>query len=236
MDHKLKHLTDAVGIDPQALRARYRAERDRRLRPEGLGQFVRIDRDHHHRFEEDPALAGAPARAPLTDQVEIAVIGAGFGGLLLGAELRKAGIEGVRFIDRADDFGGIWYWNRYPGAAFDTQGEGVERITASGVIANGREYALDCLIHSTGYDASSPFARRIRFGITGRGGLTLQDKWSEGARTFHGYDTHDSPNLFIMAHVQTGLSLKFPHMIGKQARHIAHILNAVSAGGLSASK
>ena len=507
-----------LGIDTAALRARYRAERDRRLRPEGLGQFVRIEAAHHARYQQDPAKPAGPVRAPLTDQVEVAVIGAGFGGLLLGAQLREAGFDSIRVIDRAGDFGGVWYWNRYPGAAcdteapiylpmleelgvlparkyatgpeifahcqriaakfdlgrdtcfhtevtvirwdeasalwtietdhgdamrarhvvvspgvmdrpkladlpgledfaghsfhtsrwdygytgggpeggltgladkrvgiigtgatavqcvphlaagarqlfvfqrtpssvdvrddraldpaefaalgagwqqrrmenftalvsgalleddlvddgwttiprrirtlaaraaelgitldtpyqlapladfatmdairarvnevvadpataaalkpwydrfckrpcfhdgylpafnrpnvtlVDTQGHGVERITGRGVVANGREYPLDCLIYSTGYDASSPFARRISFSITGRDGLTLADKWAQGARTFHGYASHGFPNLFIMAHVQTGLSLNFAHMIGEQARHIGWIL------------
>jgi cyclohexanone monooxygenase len=518
-------LASELGIDPEALRAKYRAERDRRLRPEGLGQFVRIDREHHHRFEADVASVVPPVREPLNDHVEIAVIGAGFGGLLLGAELRKAGIDGVRFIDRAGDFGGVWYWNRYPGAAcdteapvylpmleelgvlpkrkyatgpeilahcrliaekfglyrdtcfhtdvtdlvwdeaaglwtihtdrgdamrarqvvisagvmdrpkladlpgletfrghafhtsrwdytytggtsagglagladkvvgiigtgatavqcvphlgaaaknlfvfqrtpssvdrrddreldpeefrklgpgwqqrrvenftalvggavleedlvddgwtsiprnirmlaaraeglgltvsnlyelapladflqmeqnrarvrqivkdeataealtpwydrfckrpcfhddylqtfnrpnvalVDTQGAGVERITQHGVIANGREYPLDCLIYSTGFDASSPFANRISFEIVGRDGLALKDKWGNGALTFHGYGTHGFPNLFIMAHVQSGLSLNFTHMIGEQARHIGYILGEARAKG-----
>jgi cation diffusion facilitator CzcD-associated flavoprotein CzcO len=518
MTTKLEALEIELGIDPVSLRAKYRAERDRRLRPEGIGQFVRIDRDCHRSLEEHKVVQGYEARSPLTDEVEIAVIGAGFGGLLVGAQLRKAGFADIRFIDRAADFGGVWYWNRYPGAACDTEaliylpmleelgvlprrkyatgpeiyahcqliakrfdlyrntcfhtdvtdirwddasgywtittnrgdamrarhvvisagvldrpkladlpgladfqghsfhtsrwdyaytgggpdgnltgladkivgiigtgatavqcvphlaagakqlfvfqrtpssiderndreidplefselppgwqqrrmenftalvggaildedlvndgwtsiprdisrlmaraqalgitlnspndlatladyakmneirarvdavvanrntaealkpwydrfckrpcfhdnylqtfnhlnvtlvdtnGAGVEGITADGVIANGREYPLDCLIFSTGYDASSPLAQRISFGIEGQGGLTLEDKWAGGARTFHGYATHDFPNLFMMAHVQTGLSLNFPHMIGEQARHIAWIL------------
>ena len=115
----------------------------------------------------------------------------------------------------------------------DTQGQGVERITEHGVIAKGREYLVDCLIYSTGYDASSPFAKRISFEIIGRDGLTLKDKWADGARTFHGYGTHGFPNLFIMAHVQTGLSLNFPHMIGEQARHIAYILSCARGQGAS---
>jgi cation diffusion facilitator CzcD-associated flavoprotein CzcO len=518
MTPDLQALAAELGIDPAALRLKYRAERDRRLRSEGLGQFVRIDRQHHHRYEADPRTAILPHRAPLTDLVEIAVIGAGFGGLLLGAELRKAGFHDVRFIDRAGDFGGVWYWNRYPGAAcdtealiylpmleelgvvprrkyargpeifahcrmvaekfdlhrdccfhtdvtaigwdevsglwtiqtdqgdamrarhvvisagvmdrpkladlpgldsftghsfhtsrwdydytgggpegdltgladkvvgiigtgatavqcvphlgtsakqlyvfqrtpssidvrddrdidpaefqalapgwqqrrmenftalvggaildedlvndgwtsiprtmrdlvgraggmgitidnphamapladllkmedirarvdrlvdepataealkpwydrfckrpcfhddylptfnrpnvtlVDTQGQGVDRITPRGVVADGREYPLDCLIYSTGYDASSPYAQRISFDIIGRDGLTLKDKWAGGASTFHGYATHGFPNMFIMSHVQTGLSLNFPHMIGEQARHIAWIM------------
>jgi len=518
MTPDVRALAAEFGIDPEMLRSKYRRERDRRLRAEVLGQFVRIDRGHHHRFEEDPRVHGPAHRARLTDDVEIAVIGAGFGGLLLGAALRKAGFEDIRFIDRAGDFGGVWYWNRYPGAAcdteapiylpmleelgvlpqrkyatgpeifahckliaekfdlyrdccfhtdvtairwdeasglwtietdlgdamrarhvvvsagvmdrpkladlpgldsfkghsfhtsrwdydytgggpagslnglsdkvvgiigtgatavqcvphlgaaarqlyvfqrtpssidarddseldpaefaalapgwqqrrmenftalvggalleddlvndgwtsiprtvhellthaaatgiafdnpydvmpladflkmedirgrverlvsdpataealkpwydrfckrpcfhddylptfnrpnvtlVDTQGLGVERITQRGVIANGREYPLDCLIYSTGYDASSPLAQRLSFAIVGRSGLTLKDKWAKGAMTFHGYATHDFPNLFIMSHVQTGLSLNFPHMIGEQARHIGWIL------------
>jgi cyclohexanone monooxygenase len=520
----LQALAAELGIDPEALRRKYRAERDRRLRPEGLGQFVRIDRNHHHRYAEDPRIS-PPHRAPLTDQVDIAVIGAGFGGLLLGAQLRQAGFQDIRFIDRAGDFGGVWYWNRYPGAACDTEapiylpmleelgvlpprkyatgpqifahcrmiaekfelyrdccfhtdvtairwdeasglwtiatdqgdamrarhvvisagvmdrpkladlpgldsftghsfhtsrwdydytgggpngglsgladkvvgiigtgatavqcvphlgaaakhlyvfqrtpssidlrddreldpaefqaltpgwqqrrmenftalvggaileddlvndgwttiprtirklvaraeamgiaidnpyavapladlltmadirarvdavvkdpataaalkpwydrfckrpcfhddylptfnrpnvtlvdtnGQGVDRITPLGVVANLREYPLDCLIYSTGYDASSPYAQRISFAITGRDGLTLKDKWAGGAATFHGYATHGLPNLFIMSHVQTGLSLNFPHMIGEQARHIAWILAQAKARG-----
>ena len=525
MTTPLAALEQELGIDSAALRARYRAERDKRLRADGLGQFVRIDRAHHHQYQQDPRASATEARLPLTDQVEIAIIGAGFGGLLLGAELRKAGFSDIRFIDRAGDFGGVWYWNRYPGAAcdteapiylplleelgvlpkrkyatgpeihahcrliadkfdldrdtcfhtdvtailwdeatrlwtietdhgdamrarhvvvsagvmdrpkladlpglesfsghafhtsrwdyaytggdaaggltgladkvvgiigtgatavqcvphlgagakqlfvfqrtpstidvradrdldtdefaglepgwqqrrmenftalvggaildedivndgwttiprhirqlvgraqelgitvanpyelapladflvmekvrvrvdevvtdrataealkpwydrfckrpcfhdgylqtfnrpnvtlIDTQGHGVERITANGVIANGREYPLDCLIYSTGYDASSPFARRISFGIIGSNGLTLADKWANGALTFHGYASHGFPNLFIMAHVQTGLSLNFPHMIGEQARHICWILKQAHEQG-----
>jgi len=516
----LKALAADLGINMAELRAKYRAERDRRLRPEGLGQFIRIDRGTNHALEADPRADVAAPREPMTDLVEIAVVGGGFGGLLLGAELRKAGINDIRFIDRAGDFGGVWYWNRYPGAACDTEasiylpmleelgvlpqrkyakgpeifahckliaetfdlyrdacfhtdvtnvawdelsglwtirtdrgdairarfvivspgvmdrpkladlpglasfrghsfhtsrwdynytggsanggldllgakvvgiigtgatavqciphlaegakqlfvfqrtpssvdvrddrpldpsafaalepgwqqkrmenftalvsgalieedlvndgwtsiprniralmaragelglevsnpyavapladfmkmeeirarvnalvedattaealkpwydrfckrpcfhdnylqtfnranvtlvdthGQGVESITERGVIANGREYPLDCLVHSTGYDASSPFAKRISFDIQGRGGLMLKDKWAHGAVTFHGIGTHDFPNFFIMSHVQTGLSLNFPHMIVEQARHITHILRS----------
>lgn len=121
MTSDLKALANDIGIDPAALRAKYRHERDKRLRPEGLGQFVRIDREHFHEYDANQAEERGPGRPKLNDTVEIAIIGAGFGGLLLGAALRKAGIEDVRFIDRAGDFGGVWYWNRYPGAACDTE-------------------------------------------------------------------------------------------------------------------
>ena len=124
-------------------------------------------------------------------------------------------------------------FNRPNVSLVDTHGEGVERITERGVIANGREYPLDCLIYSTGFDASSPFAKRISFDIVGRDGLALKDKWENGARTFHGYATNGFPNLFIMAHIQTGLSLNFTHMIAEQARHIGYILAKARDAGAS---
>jgi len=109
-----------VGVDPDALLARYRAERDRRLRPDGLGQFVETTGDYT-RYRADPWADPDFSRAPLSDEVEVLVIGGGLGGLLLGVQLRKAGLEDVRFVERGADFGGVWYWNRYPGAACDTQ-------------------------------------------------------------------------------------------------------------------
>ena len=49
------------------------------------------------------------------------VIGGGFGGLLAGARLREAGIEDIRLIEKGGEFGGTWYWNRYPGAMCDVE-------------------------------------------------------------------------------------------------------------------
>ncbi|MFM8819474.1 MAG: flavin-containing monooxygenase, partial [Phenylobacterium sp.] len=59
-------------------------------------------------------------REPKTDHVEFAFIGGGFAGLVAGARLVEAGITDVRIIEKGGDFGGTWYWNRYPGAQCDT--------------------------------------------------------------------------------------------------------------------
>ncbi|GMU45546.1 MAG: monooxygenase [Porticoccaceae bacterium] len=107
-------------FDLEALRAKYRAERDRRLRGDGLGQYQKTEGDLAI-YDEDPYVAPGFTRAPLTDEVEVAIIGGGFGGLLAGAWLRKAGFEDIRVIDKAGDFGGTWYWNRYPGAQCDVE-------------------------------------------------------------------------------------------------------------------
>jgi len=108
-----------LGFDPNQLRERYRAERDKRLRKDGNEQYVNVAGQFAH-YLEDPYTERV-ARAPVTDHVEIAVIGGGFGGLLSAARLRKAGFKDIRMIEKGGDFGGTWYWNRYPGAACDIE-------------------------------------------------------------------------------------------------------------------
>ncbi|MFC4595658.1 flavin-containing monooxygenase [Sphingobium tyrosinilyticum] len=511
-------LEDELGIDPVALVEKYRVERDRRLRPEALGQYVDLDGDLSH-YRDDPWVDADFTREHLNDEVDVLVIGGGLGGILHGVHLRKAGVANIRVIERGGDFGGVWYWNRYPGAACDTQamlylpmleemgyvpshrfasgpeiraylqsiarkydlyrdahfqtevtglcwdegegrwtvstnrgdairaryvtialgpmerpklagipglqrfaghsfhtsrwdyaytgggpeggldglhnktvgiigtgatavqcvphladsarhlyvfqrtpssidvrdnrpldpeefdglepgwqerlwhnfttivsgiytdddqirdgwtsmmaimrslavrkaergepvenpmtlaqiadyvkmegirdrvshvvedpsvaallkpwynrfckrpcfsdeylpafnranvtlvdtseGRGVERITERGVVVDGREYPLDCLIYSTGFDVGTPFVKRIGYEIAGRDGVLLSAKWADGAATLHGIASHGFPNLFLMSVVQTGVSMNFTHMINEQARHIAYIV------------
>jgi cation diffusion facilitator CzcD-associated flavoprotein CzcO len=514
-------LEQELGVDSEALLARYRRERDKRLRVDGVGQFLSVTGRFEH-YRDDPWVDPAFTRRPLTDEVEVLVVGGGLGALQLGANLRKAGVQSIRFVERAGGFGGVWYWNRYPGAACDTQailylpmleetgymprrrfspqpeilehferiaskfdlhrdtcfqtnvtcmqwdagasrwivstdrddairaryvavpsgpmdrpklpgipgietfrghsfhssrwdydytggsadggmsklgdkavgiigtgataiqcvpylaesakhlfvfqrtpssidirdnrehdadwrarlkvgwqqellenftaqvsgnlveqdlirdgwtsimtnikylmekkrergesvahpmllmqladylkmnairdrvdetvrdpavaealkpwynrfckrpcfsdcylptfnrpnvtlvdtsGRGVERITENAIIVDGREYPIDCLIYSTGFENDAPFAKRIGCKVIGRDGVTLADKWTKGASTQHGFMTHGFPNFFIMSVTQTGLSLNFSHMISEQAKHIAHILGRAS--------
>ncbi|WP_439815869.1 flavin-containing monooxygenase [Zavarzinia sp. CC-PAN008] len=109
-----------LGFDPQALKAKYLAERDKRLRADGNSQYVEMAGEFAH-YLEDPYVAPGFTRAPRTDEVEVMVIGGGFGGLLAAARLRQAGIDDVHIIEKGGDFGGTWYWNRYPGAACDIE-------------------------------------------------------------------------------------------------------------------
>jgi cyclohexanone monooxygenase len=110
---------DNLGFDPDALRARYTHERDKRLREEGNDQYVEVTGKFEH-YLDDPYVQ-RDERAPLTDEIEVAIIGAGFGGLLAGARLREAGVTSLRIIEAGGDFGGTWYWNRYPGAQCDIE-------------------------------------------------------------------------------------------------------------------
>jgi cyclohexanone monooxygenase len=116
----MSQTAEELGFDPDALRARYRAERDKRLRADGNAQYVEVSGEFS-RYIDDPYVAQPIERAPLHDMTEIIIIGGGFGGLITGARLRQAGFDSIRIIEKGGDFGGTWYWNRYPGAACDTE-------------------------------------------------------------------------------------------------------------------
>jgi cyclohexanone monooxygenase len=109
-----------LGFDPDALRNRYREERDKRIRPDGNEQYVEVKGDFS-RYIDDPYVEPGFTRAPLNDAVDVVIIGGGFGGLLAGARLREAGVKDIRMIEKGGDFGGTWYWNRYPGAQCDIE-------------------------------------------------------------------------------------------------------------------
>jgi cyclohexanone monooxygenase len=482
---------DDLGFDPQALRAKYREERDKRLRSDGNAQYREIAGDFAH-YLDDPYVEPGFSRAALTDEVEVVVVGGGFGGLLAGARLREAGMSDIRIIEKGGDFGGTWYWNRYPGAACDiesyiylplleeigyvpkekytrapeilahsraigehfdlykgalfqtevtamrwdddaarwvvetnrgdalrarfvvmangplhrpklpgiagierykghsfhtsrwdydytggtnegglsglagkrvgvigtgatavqcvphlgeaagelfvfqrtpssidvrnnrptdpqwaeglepgwqqrrmdnfnillsggfqaedlvndgwtdiignilllarrkmeagevvddpaalmqladfkkmeqvrarvdsivqdpgvaealkpyyNQGKGVEAITEKGVVANGVEYELDCIVYATGFEVGTAFTQRSGYELHGRGGQTLTEKWQDGVSTLHGLYSRGFPNCFIISNTQSGFTANFPHMINEQSRHIAYVL------------
>ncbi|MFC3069888.1 flavin-containing monooxygenase [Phenylobacterium soli] len=518
---------DDLGFDPDALKAKYIAERDKRLRGDANAQYVEIAGRFAH-YLEDPYVQPGFTRAPLTDEVDVAVIGGGFGGLLVGARLREAGISDIRIIEKGGDFGGTWYWNRYPGAAcdiesyiylplleevgympvekyarapeilrhsraiaekfdlyrnacfqtevkalrwdeavgrwiietnrgdrmhakfvvmangplhrpklpgipgiesykghsfhtsrwdydytggdsnggltklkdkvvgiigtgatavqciphlgegakqlfvfqrtpssidvrnnrptdpnwaaslepgwqqermdnfnilvsggfadkdlvndgwtdiignilllarkkaeagekvddpaslmqladfkkmeqvrarvdsivqdptvaealkpyynqfckrpcfhddylptfnrdnvrlVDTAGQGVERITEKGVVVGGKEYELDCLVYATGFEVGTDYTRRSGYEVYGKGGLTLTEKWRDGAATLHGLHSHGFPNCFIISNTQSGFSANFPHMINEQAKHLGYILGRCQSEGVAA--
>jgi len=107
-------------FNPDTLRTKYREERDKRIRTDGNEQYVEVKGDFS-RYIDDPYVAPGFTRAPLNDAVDVVIIGGGFGGLLAGARLREAGVKGIRMIEKGGDFGGTWYWNRYPGAQCDIE-------------------------------------------------------------------------------------------------------------------
>jgi cation diffusion facilitator CzcD-associated flavoprotein CzcO len=112
------HAPQTAGIDKDWLRKKYMEERNKRLRPDGNEQYLQIKGQLAH-YLDDPYTPVTP-RAPKIDHVSFAFIGGGFAGLATAARLVEAGIRDVRIIEKGGDFGGTWYWNRYPGAQCDT--------------------------------------------------------------------------------------------------------------------
>ncbi len=132
---------DDLPFDPDALRARYRAERDKRLRADGNDQYLEVA-GGLARFAQDRYAAAPAPRAPLTDEVDVLLVGGGFGGLLAGARLRQAGVGRVRIVEKGAQVGGTWYWNQYPGAQCDIE-----------------SYIYLPLLEETGYVPTEKYAR-----------------------------------------------------------------------------
>jgi len=111
---------EALEFDLDALKAKYREERDRRLRKDGEDQYLTVDDDYAPFFEQDP-YSPPIEREAISEELEVAVLGGGFAGLIAAGNLRLQGIDDFRIIEMAGDFGGTWYWNRYPGVQCDIE-------------------------------------------------------------------------------------------------------------------
>jgi cation diffusion facilitator CzcD-associated flavoprotein CzcO len=129
-----------VHFDPDALRERYRREREKRLRLDGNAQYVEMT-GPFAAYLADPYVPKAD-RPSRRDEVTVAVIGGGLAGLVAGAHLKEAGIDDVRIIEKGGDVGGTWYWNRYPGAQCDVE-----------------SYIYLPLLEETGYVPTEKYAR-----------------------------------------------------------------------------
>jgi cation diffusion facilitator CzcD-associated flavoprotein CzcO len=112
--------SDAPRFDKETVRAKYLAERDRRL-VEGRSEIRDLQRDVHFSNYRDDPFTPRIEREPVNDEVDVLIVGGGIAGVLAGANLRKAGIERIRIVDQAGGVGGTWYWNRYPGVMCDVE-------------------------------------------------------------------------------------------------------------------
>ncbi len=111
---------DTYDFDPDALRDKYREERDKRVRADGNDQYIEVKGDFSH-YVDDPYVAPGFDRDPMDEDVDVVVIGGGFGGMLAAIRLKEAGINDIKIIEKGGGFGGTWYWNRYPGASCDIE-------------------------------------------------------------------------------------------------------------------
>jgi cyclohexanone monooxygenase len=112
--------TQIPEVDHQALKAKYLAERDKRVRPDGQKQYLVAEGDFAEFYEGDP-YTPVVSRPPISEDIDVAIIGGGFAGLITAADVKQAGVSSFRVIELAGEFGGAWYWNRFPGIQNDTE-------------------------------------------------------------------------------------------------------------------
>lgn len=132
---------DPESLDTDAIRERYRIERDKRMRADGNAQYVSIEGVYKD-YDQDPYVEPGFTREPIVEHVDVVVIGGGFGGMLSAAQLRMQGVDSFKIIEKGGDFGGTWYWNRYPGAACDVE-----------------SYSYLPLLEATGYMPTEKYAK-----------------------------------------------------------------------------
>ncbi len=114
----------------------------------------------------------------------------------------------------------------------DTDGRGVDRVTATGVVFDGVEYPVDLLIFASGFEVTTALEHRLGFDPTGRDGVTLGERWADGAHTLHGVLSAAFPNLLIIGTIQAGFGVNFVHFLSESARHVAWIVATAEEEGI----
>ena len=95
---------------------KYDEERDKRLRPEGVAQYIDLQTsDKHKHFIEDPWIDSlTPVNTPVTDggRCKVLIVGGGFGGIVSAVRLIQAGVSAdeVLIVEQGGGLGGTWYW------------------------------------------------------------------------------------------------------------------------------
>ncbi len=123
-------------------------------------------------------------------------------------------------------------YNRPNVQLVDTDGRGVDCITPKGVVVDGTEYELDCLIYATGFEVGTAYTRRSGYDPIGVAGETLSAYWADGMRSMYGMHVHGFPNLFVLGHTQSGFTANYPHILDELSTHVAHIVREARDRGV----
>lgn len=114
----------------------------------------------------------------------------------------------------------------------DTDGKGVEMITEKGIVVNGVEHEIDCLIFATGFELGTNWVQRSGYHVKGRGGVTLQEKWEDGVSTLFGCATNGFPNLFITGSPsQAVMTPNFTRLVVDQTDFSSHAISEAEKRG-----
>ena len=101
--------TDHLAFDPVELQKKYDVERNIRLRNGGVSQYRSAWKSGLGSYLVDPNADPHFSRDPISARYDVAVMGGGFGGLLVAARLLQRGITNITIIEKGADFGGTWY-------------------------------------------------------------------------------------------------------------------------------
>jgi cyclohexanone monooxygenase len=122
-------------------------------------------------------------------------------------------------------------FNRPNVTLVNTDGRGVDQITEKGIVFDGQEYPVDCIVFATGFEVGTDYSRRAGYQINGVDGLTVSQKWSDGLSTFHGMHSRGFPNSFFFGPAQSGFTATYTYSLDEQSVHLAHILATAKAQG-----
>jgi cyclohexanone monooxygenase len=122
-------------------------------------------------------------------------------------------------------------FNRPNVTLVNTDGRGVDQITENGIVFDGQEYPVDCIVFATGFEVGTDYSRRAGYQINGVDGLTVSQKWSDGLSTFHGMHSRGFPNSFFFGPAQSGFTATYTYSLDEQSVHLAHILSTAKAKG-----
>jgi cyclohexanone monooxygenase len=115
----------------------------------------------------------------------------------------------------------------------DTDGKGVQKVTAAGPVVDGTEYELDLLVYASGFEVTTGLVSRLGFDPIGRDGVALSERWHDGAHTLHGILTNGFPNLLVCHFVQAGFGLNFHHYLQELTAHLATIIATCEEEGIT---
>ena len=122
-------------------------------------------------------------------------------------------------------------FNRDNVTLVNTDGRGIDQITPRGIVFDGTEYEVDCIIFATGFEVGTDYARRAGYQIYGRGGQSISEKWSNGLSTFHGMHSRGFPNAFFFGPAQSAFTATYTYSLDEQSIHLAHILTNAKKRG-----
>jgi cyclohexanone monooxygenase len=116
-------------------------------------------------------------------------------------------------------------FNRPSVTMVDTNGQGVDRVTEKGIVVDGKEYELDCIVYATGFEYNVNWKLRHNLNMYGVNGQDFSDKWADGPLTLHGWGTNGFPNCFFVNSAHNAGLPNYHHSLDDQATHLVYILS-----------